>query len=90
MRRNAPLLLYAPIDILDDPSPFLELRSYLMDGIFLNQKTKNNIRISYSLKYKHSKKDYIPYKEKKSKKPIVQCQLCFVRGLTLQRETPAL
>ena len=29
-----------------------------MDGLFLNQKTKN-IWISYSLKYKHSKKKSI-------------------------------
>ena len=28
-----------------------------MDGLFLNQKTNKNIRISYSLKYKHSKKN---------------------------------
>ena len=34
-----------------------------MDGIFLKQKTIN-IRISYSLKYKHSKKEYIFYKKK--------------------------
>ena len=27
-----------------------------MDPLFLNQKTNNNIQISYSLKYKHSKK----------------------------------
>ena len=27
-----------------------------MDGLFLNQKTIKNIRISYSLKYKHLKK----------------------------------
>ena len=27
-----------------------------MDGLSLNQKTNKNIRISYSLKYKHSKK----------------------------------
>ena len=27
-----------------------------MDVLFLNQKTNKNIRISYSLKYKHSKK----------------------------------
>ena len=27
-----------------------------MDGLFLNQKTNKNIRISYSLKYKHSKR----------------------------------
>ena len=38
-----------------------------MDGILLNQKTNNNIRISCSLKYKHSKKEYILYKKIKSK-----------------------
>ena len=37
--------------------PFPQLRTYLMDGLFLNQKTNNNIRISYSLKYKHSNKE---------------------------------
>ena len=37
--------------------PFLyELRTYLIDGSFLNQKTCKGIRISYSVKYKHSKK----------------------------------
>ena len=37
-----------------------------MDGLFLNQKTNNNIRISYSLKYKHSKKKILlePYRPK--------------------------
>ena len=40
------------------PPPFLQLRTYLMDGLFLNQKTNNNIRISSSLKYKHSKKKF--------------------------------
>ena len=30
--------------------------TYLTDGLFLNQKTNKYIRISYSLKYKHSKK----------------------------------
>ena len=33
-----------------------------MDGLFLNQKT-NNIRILYSLKYNHSKKQYIIYQK---------------------------
>ena len=28
--------------------PFPYLRTYLMDGLFLNQKSNNNIRISYS------------------------------------------
>ena len=66
MRRDTPLLLYAHVHILDDPPPFLQLRSYLMDDLSLNQKT-NNIRISYSLKYKHSKKEYILYEKIKSK-----------------------
>ena len=63
MRRDTPLPLYAPVHILDDPPPFLQLRTYLMDGLFLNQKTNNNIRISYSLKYNHSKKEYILYEK---------------------------
>ena len=63
MRRDTPLPLYAPVHILDDPPPFLQLRTYLMDGLFLNQKTNNNIRISYSLKYKHSKKVDILYEK---------------------------
>ena len=88
MRPDTPLPLYAPIKILNDPPPFLQLRTYLKDGLFLNQKTNNNIRISYSLKYKHLKKEYILY-EKNKNKPIVQCQLCFVRGLIFQRKTPA-
>ena len=57
--------LYTPVLILDDPPPpppppqppFFQLRTYLMDGLFLNQKTNKNIRISYLLKYKHSKKN---------------------------------
>ena len=43
-------------NLLDEPPPFSQLRTYLMDGLFFNQKTNKNIRISYSLKYKHSKK----------------------------------
>ena len=45
------LPLYAPVHILDEPPLFLQLRTYLMDDLFLNQKIKNNIRISYSLKF---------------------------------------
>ena len=67
MRSDTPLPLYASVHILDDSLPSLQLRTYLMDGLFLNQKTKNNIRISYSLKYKHSKKEYILYEKIKSK-----------------------
>ena len=47
---------YAHVHILDDPAPFPQLRAYLMNGLFINQKTNKNIRISYSLEYKHSKK----------------------------------
>ena len=36
MRRDTPLPLYAPVHILDDPPPFPQLRTYLMDGLFLN------------------------------------------------------
>ena len=39
MRHDTPLSLYAPVHILDDSPPFLQLRTYLMDGLFLNQKT---------------------------------------------------
>ena len=66
MKSNTPLPLYAPVHIVDDSLPSLQLRTYLMYGQFLNQKT-NNIRISYSLKYKHSKKEYIIYEKIKSK-----------------------
>ena len=63
MKRDTPLPLYASVNILDDSPPltylqlpFSLLLTYLMDGLFLNQKTNKNIRISYSLKYKHSEK----------------------------------
>ena len=38
MRCDTPLPLYAPVHILGDPPPFLQLRTYLMGGLFLNQK----------------------------------------------------
>ena len=56
MKRDTPLPLQASVNILDDPPPFPYLRAYLMDALFLNQK---NIRISYSLEYKHSKKNIL-------------------------------
>ena len=59
MRRDTPLPLYAPVHILDDLLPFPYFRTYLMDGLFLNQRSNKNIQISYSLKYKHSKKKFI-------------------------------
>ena len=67
MRPDTPLPLYATIHVLDEPPPVLELRTYLMDSLFLNQKTNSNIRISHSLKYKHSKKEYILYEKKNQK-----------------------
>ena len=68
MRSDTPFPLYAPVHVLEDPLPSLQLRTYSMDGLFLNQKTNNNIRVSYSLKYKHSKKECILYEKIKSKK----------------------
>ena len=44
-------------------------RTYLMDGLFLNQKTNKNIRISYSQKYKHSIKNILYEKIKESGLP---------------------
>ena len=76
------------------PPSFPQLRKHLMDGLPLNHKTNENIRISYSLEYKHSKKEF--YKkiydsvgwnkhsgEHINQNPIVQCQLYFVWGLIL-------
>ena len=43
----SPVPLYAPVHILDDPpshtQSFPQLRTNLMDGLFLNQKTNKNI-----------------------------------------------
>ena len=44
-----PLFQYASVHILDDPYSFPQLRTYLMDGLFLNQTTNKYIRISCSL-----------------------------------------
>ena len=55
---STPLSLYAPANILDDPPSIPPVAYVLNDGLFLNQKTNNNIPISSSLKYKHSKKKY--------------------------------
>ena len=56
MRLDTPFPLCAPVHVLDDPPSFPQFRKYLMDGLPLNQKTNKTIRISYLLKYKHSKK----------------------------------
>ena len=53
---STPLPQYAPVHVLEDSPPFPQLRTYLKDGLFFSQKTNKNIRISYSLKYKHSKR----------------------------------
>ena len=63
MRSDAPLPLYAPALILYHSLPSLQLHTYLMDGLFLNKKINNIIRVSYSLKYKHSKKEYNLYEK---------------------------
>ena len=57
MRRDTPLPLCTPVHILVDLPLFPSLRTYLMGGLFLNQKTNKNIRLSYTLKYNHSKKN---------------------------------
>ena len=56
IRRETSLPLYIPVHIFDDIPPFPLFRKYVMNGLFLNQKANKNIRMSYSLKYKHSKK----------------------------------
>ena len=56
MQDVAPPPLYASVRILDDPPSPQKLRTYLIDGLFLNQKTYKYIRILHSLKYKRSKK----------------------------------
>ena len=66
MRCDTPLTLYASVHILDDHPLFPKLRIHLMDGLFCNQKTNKNIRISYSLKYKHSKKKFFYEKMNRS------------------------
>ena len=42
-----------------NPVPFPQLCTYLIHGLFLNQKVNKNIRVSYSLKYKLSKKIFL-------------------------------
>ena len=59
MKYDTLLPLYVSVNILDDPPQLPLLSTYLMNDLFLNQKTNKNIRISYSLKYKHSKKKII-------------------------------
>ena len=54
---STPLSLYAPANILDDPPSIPPVAYAFNGGLFLNQKT-NNIPLSSSLRYKHSKKKY--------------------------------
>ena len=53
---STPLSMCTPAYILDVTPPFPQLRTYLMDGLFLNRKINNNIRILCSLKKKTRKK----------------------------------
>ena len=57
MRRDTPSP-YMELYVLwmTPPNPRQQLRTYLIDDLFLKQKTYKYIRISYLLKYKHSKK----------------------------------
>ena len=50
---STPLLLYAPVHILDDPFSIPPVAYVLNGWPFFYEKTNKNIRISYSLKYKH-------------------------------------
>ena len=62
MRRNIPFLLYAPVKILDEP-PSISPVAYIPNGWPVSQpKINKNIRISYSLKYEHSKKTFFTNK----------------------------
>ena len=59
MRRDIPPPpLYAAIGIMI-PTSLHQLHTYLIDVLFLNQKTYKDIRILYSLKYKHFKKKFL-------------------------------
>ena len=59
MRRDTPFPLCAPVHILNDLPSFPLLLKYLMDGLPPNRKANKNIRISYLLKYKQSKKNFL-------------------------------
>ena len=48
MRRHTPLPLYETVHILDEPPPFLQLRTYLMNGLFLNQKKQQHPNIIFT------------------------------------------
>ena len=51
---STPLALYPPAPIFYE-LPLIPLFAYVLNGWPVSQpKTNNNIRISYSLKYKHS------------------------------------
>ena len=58
MRRDTPLPLYVPVHILDDPSS-IPPAAWVLNRWPISQPQKKNIRISYSLKYKHSTKKII-------------------------------
>ena len=59
-----PFPLYTVVRILTDPLSLHQLRTFLIDGPFLNQKTYKYIWISYSLKYLNIRKDKFNYKKK--------------------------
>ena len=60
MKRDTPLPLQVVVRILDDPPPSPhQLHTYLIDEPFLNQKNYQDIRISYSLKYKRQKNEFL-------------------------------
>ena len=51
MRRDTPL--YAPVHILDDPSSFLHLRKYLMDGLLFIYLFSIYLTLTIKLHFRH-------------------------------------
>ena len=91
-----PLPQYVSVLIFDDPPPFPHLRTYLMDGLFFNQKTNKNIRISYSLKFNLSNKSlwyalplflYVPVHIFNDRPPFPQLCTYLMDGLFLNQKT---
>ena len=61
------------------PPPFLQLRTYLLDGLFLNQKTNHNIRIPYS----NDKNINIQKKKKKFLKSHTRPKILHLTSFTI-------
>ena len=62
---------------------FIQSHTLLIDGLFLNQKTNNNIRISYSLKYKHLKKKFFKSHTRPKILHLISDTLSHINGIVL-------